>query len=414
MRLFSLILALLISLPAQAKLQEFDNIYKVDLNEQIPSLSRLEKEYEKFHSNYRWNYDFTWNMSSLFNSEFKKHITDFGTIEKRIGNVDEDLLLKDLQQLPKPMYQYVGPLLHTVRGLSGKILDIPGIKETKHQFPKQIASRFRDIPDIEYASPVMYLFLSPLFWGEDMASLEIPKEAPQPKKNQPRVRINPKYLSKIRAKVLAAHSKSGRAARAAEPDIRHFNPDENTPLSKADVRAFANTLDGLQEFRQTGRNEIDLIMLDALVNYWDVQNGIPQDALLFRHAVNPCQTFVRKIRWNNMQSAFQEVVGKQGFGINDWAYTCDKVIKAHRVHNAPAAFIWAMQRQRRGEFYPKIKEYLVDEDERQQIKIFLDYFERLYTTTAQDIEAIKPYNRVLNDKFVDMDEHLAGAPLIFP
>lgn len=414
MRLFSFILALIISLPAQARLQEFDDIYKVDLQEQIPSLARLEKEYKRFHSNYRWNYDFRWNMSSHFNSEFRQNIKNFGTIEKRIPNPKEDDLLKDLSLLPKPMYQYVGPLLHTVRGLSGKILDLPGIKETKHQFPKQIASRFKDIPNIEYASPVMYLFLSPIFWGEDMASLEIPKEAPKQKKVPPRIRIRPEFISKIKAKVAADYAKRGRAARMAELDLRHFNPDENTPLSKADVRAFANTLDSLKEFRQTGRNEIDLIMLDSLVNYWDVKNGIPKDALIFRHAVNPCQTFVRKIKWSNMQSSFQEVVGKQGFGLDDWAYTCDKVIKAHRVHNAPAAFIWGLQMQRRGQIYPKIREYLVDEEERQLMKMFLDYYERLYTTTAQDIEAIKPYNRALTDKFVDMDEHLAGAPLIFP
>ena len=92
MKIFYLIFALLISLPAQAQLQEYNHLFEVDLDETIPSLYDLEREYKKETSRYRWNYSFRWKMPSLFNSEFRKNIKDFESIEKRIPNSDEDEL----------------------------------------------------------------------------------------------------------------------------------------------------------------------------------------------------------------------------------------------------------------------------------------------------------------------------------
>jgi len=414
MRFLYFILALIISLPAQAQYKEFDQWYEVDLDEEIPPLYKLRNEYEKENSQYRWNYDFRWNMSSLFNAEFKKHITNFGTIEKHIGDADEDELLQTIKRMPKPLYQYIGPLLHTQRGLSGKILDFPGIKETKHQFPQQIASRFRDIPGIEFASPEMYVYLNPLLWGEDMASIEKPKEAPKPKVKQPRLRINPEFIHKIKMKVRAVDYTGAATASSKDLDLRHFNPDKNTPLSKADVRAFARTLNNLNQFRYNNANELKMIMVEVLMNYWDIRNGVPQDILLHRQMVNPCQSFVRKIRWANLQHEFQNIIGEQGFGIKDWAYTCDKVIKAHRVHNASADMIQAVKLQRKDFYYPEMLPFFITERETVQTRITLDSFKRMYDTTQADIEAIKPYNNKLRYQFLDIGKQIAGTPVIWP
>ncbi len=414
MRIFYLILALFISMPAEALYQEYNDMYKVDLDEEIPSLMYLNREYKKLVDGYRWNYSFRWNMSSLFNSEFKQHISTFGNIEKRIGNADEDSLLRDLQKLPKQFYQYIGPLLHTTRGLSGKILDLPGIKETKNKLPTQIASRFRNMPNLEYASPVFYLYLNPLLWGEDMESLEIPKEDPKPKKHRPRIRINPEFIHQIKARVRAADYGRGRSAKMPELDLRHFNPDINTPLSKADVRAFIRTLDGIEQFRRNNQNELELIMIEELINYWDTKNGVPSNILLFRQMVNPCQHYVRKIRWSNLQTEFQNTIGKQGFGLKDWAYTCDKVIKAHRVHNAPSGIIWAVRQQKKDAIYPDMEPYLISSDEKFQIHFLLDSFARMYSTNMNDINAVKPYNTALKYKFLEMGRQLSGTPIVKP
>ena len=413
MKIFYFILALLICAPTYAQYKEYNHLYEYNLDEEIPPLYRLEREYKKSYSNYRWNYDFRWNMSSFFNSEFKQNITLFGTSEKRLANADEDAILRQLKKIPKPFYQYIGPLIHTMRGLSGKVLDLPGIKETKHQFPTHIASRFKDVPYIELTSPHLYMYLNPVLWGEDMASIETPQIAKQPRKKRPRVRINPEFMQRIKAKVRAIdYADKGRRKTVAELDLRHFNPDRNTPLSKADVRAFARTLDGLDNFRKEGEHEKTLIMVESLMNYWDVKNGIPEESLLFRQIVNPCQNFVRKIQWSGLQGEFQTVIGQQGFGLKDWAYTCDKVVKAWRVHNAPSGMIWAARQQKKGAVYPLFEPFLVTEQEKTQMHYILDSLARMYTTKAEDIDAIKPYNTNLKYQFIKMGRHLAGTPII--
>ncbi|MBQ7633056.1 MAG: hypothetical protein IJS88_02965 [Alphaproteobacteria bacterium] len=414
MKFFYLVLTLLISLPVQAQLNQYNKLHTVDLDEEIPPLQPLQREYDKATSRYRWNYDFRWNMPSLFNSEFKKQITDFGIIEKRIANADEEWLLRELKKLPKQMYQYIGPLLHTKRGLSGKILDLPGIKETKHKFPTQVASPFRNMPNLEFASPAMYLYLNPLIWGEDMASLEIPQEVENPKKKRPRMRINPNFLHKIKSRIKATDYASTPSTKPVELDLRHFNPTVSTPLSKADVRAFIRTFGALDKFRRHNNNEIRLIMIDSLINYWDTKNGIPENILLFRQIVNPCQHYVRKIRWLNLQNEFQTAIGTQGFGIKDWAYTCDKIIKAHRVHNAPSGMIWGARQQKRNALYPAMEPFLISAEEKQQMHFLLDSYARMYSTRLRDIEAIKPYNNTLRHKFLNFGKHIGGIPLVFP
>ena len=61
-----------------------------------------------------------------------------------------------IQSLPKQYYPYIGPYLHTVPNMSPKILNLPGIKETKNQFPERIAPQLKDIPNLEFLSPYLY------------------------------------------------------------------------------------------------------------------------------------------------------------------------------------------------------------------------------------------------------------------
>ena len=142
MRLLVFIYLLLLTIPCQAQIKEYKHLYDINPDEEIPMLWRLQKEYRKFHSDYDWHYDYSWNIPPVFDKEFAQNIERFGNIEKRIDSPDEESLLREIRRLPKEFYPYIGPVLHTLPGLSGKILDLPGIKETKHQFPKRVASTY--------------------------------------------------------------------------------------------------------------------------------------------------------------------------------------------------------------------------------------------------------------------------------
>lgn len=47
--------------------------------------------------------------------------------------------------------------------------------------------------------------------------------------------------------------------------------------------------------------------------------------------VHPCQRLVQKIRMQGMEGEFAKIVAGEGFNPEEWAYTCDKTIKAYRV-----------------------------------------------------------------------------------
>lgn len=412
--LIYLLIALCAAFSAQAQLKDYAHLYDVDMEEELPMLWRLEKEREQALSRYNWKYDFNWHIATVFDSSFRRDIKTFGAVEKRLNNPDEESLLRDLKHIPPVFYPYIGPALHTVRGLSGKILDLPGIKGTKHKFPERIASVFQDVPDIEFVSPELYIYLSPQFWGEDMQSLEMPQLAKNKDEKMPNLRVNPEFIQKIKARVKASDYGVGKHGPTPERGIRHFNADANTPLSSADVEAFVATFDALDKFRKNNDNEQRLWMIDPLIAYWEQKNGVPKEVSFLKQVVNPCQTIVRKVRWTGLQVEFQQAIGAQGFGAEDWAYTCEKIIKAYRVHNMPQSFISTLKLQRKGHYYKYLDKIAVDEEEKKQYRYFLEAFVHMYSTDLENIKAVKAHDKKLSSWLYGLDMNFAGTPIILP
>lgn len=407
------LLMMLYTIPAHSQLKEYIHLYDVDLQEQIPYLWRVHEEYKKDNSYYDRKYDYKWRIPSVFNSDFRQKIKTFGSVEKRFDNPDEEELLRDLKRIPKAMYPYIGPMLHNVRGLSGKILDMPGIKETKNKFPDKIASRLRDIPDIEFVTPDLYLFLSPQFWGEDLNTLEFPKELSEPVEPS-RIRINPQFIRRIREKVKISDFYPGAAPKVPDLGLRNYTADKNTPLSGADVQAFLNTFDGLEKFRKTGYNELNLIMIDSLINYWDDKNGTDKQVSFLKSVVNPCQTIVRKVKWAGLRSQFQDAIGGEAFGLDDWAYTCDKTMKAYRVLSMKQPHIAIINALRRGYPYTQLDKLKFTPEERLRQRYFLEAVLHLYDSNSADLAAVRPFYKQITEKLLKIDYLYAGTPFVMP
>ncbi len=413
MRYWSFLAALLFCLPCYGQIKEFAHVFDVDPNEEVPLLWRLEKEFAKAVSEYDWRYDYSWNMPKEFDADFKQNIADFGATEMRLQNPDEERIYRALMRIPKEFYPYIGPELHTVRGLSGKILDLPGIKETKNKFPTRIASVFKDIPNIEFVSPVLYFYLMPELWGEGANSIEYPvalKQRPRPRN----IKINPELLAAVKRDVPLEDYTNGHWPQQPDPGVRHFYADKNTPLSGADVVAFMATVDGLSEFINRDDNELRLILLDALMNYYDEKNGVDKNAAFLKGAVNPCQTIARKIKWYGMRAEFQKYIGEQGFGLDDWAYTCDKTLKAYRVATMPTAYVTGLKFMRNGTLYKMMDRLGFDAEERRQQRYFIEASIQLYDTTDENIAAVTPYTKQLRAKWQKLGEQYGGTPLIIP
>lgn len=395
------------------------NLFDVPEDKEIPDIVQLEKDYRKENSNYNWKYDFSWLRPVSFDTDFRNSIKRFGTVEKHLGSTQEDNLYRMIKRLPKAYYPYIGPELHNIPGLSGKILDMPGIKETKHQFPKRIASRFKDIPNLEFLSPSLYIYLMPELWGEGWNTLEKPegKETVAHTSSAPNI-IRQKNIKEVFALVPFRNFSGKQKEKEQDKGIRHFTADSSTPLSAADVEAFITTLDSVKKFSSAHKNKLQMIMFDRLVSYWDKKHsGTDEQISLYRGMVNPCQSAARRIKWAGKRSEFQNIIGTEGFGLDDWAQTCDKTLKAYRKGNLTNAHVATINIMRSGAIYDLMyqdKDIYYTPEERKAQKNFIDATLLLFSAPMNDVIAVLPYQNQLKKHLREFGSDFLGSPLILP
>ena len=131
--------------------------------------------------------------------------------------------------------------------------------------------------------------------------------------------------------------------------------------------------------------------------------------------MNPCQTIVRKIKWSGQRQDFQKIIGTEAFGLDDWAYTCDKTLKAYRAISQDNAMVTALNILKKGYAYKLINQlnYYTPE-ERLIHKYFIEASIQLYSSTKNNMKAVTPYRRQLKQKLKNFDTNILGTPLILP
>jgi hypothetical protein len=155
-------------------------------------------------------------------------------------------------------------------------------------------------------------------------------------------------------------------------------------------------------------------LVDSLLNYWDEKHGTSVYVSFRKGAVNPCQTIARKIKWKGLRSEFQEYIGKQGFGLDDWAYTCDKTLKAYRIITMPNAYITGLRYLKKGYLYEMWKYMDFTEEEREIQKYFIEASIHLYDSSIENVNAVTPFRYELQKAWLKLGDHYGGTPLILP
>ncbi len=326
---------------ANSSADDFKKYFVVDLDAPVPDLKVLEKELEQATQIYEPRYMLSWDMGSVFDKVWKGVITSFGTSEKHLSTPTEDQLYDMIKMTPKEFYPYIGPYLHTLPNIPDRVLMMPGIKETKNKFPERIAPQLQGIENLEFLSPHLYILLMPEMWPENHP----PKEKMQQRPAKiPPVKLSPELFKKALDNTpeggfggsFDTNNKPG-------PDkLITLNITKNSPLTTGDIRAFLRTIDAVQEFASLS-NILKIMHAGDLLNYWEQKNGmaIPLNGL--KDGVNPCQRLVLKIRWAGLEDKFIQAIGIEGFNANEWAYTCDKTIKAYRISRISSAQINAIK-----------------------------------------------------------------------
>ena len=157
--LFMLMLISLFPL-SQAKavsMADYQKTFEIDLEkDRLPSEEELLKVFMQENRYYDRKYNSIWELLGNFDADFYAKASTYGMNEKRLKWEEEDMVLEIINSLPKEMYPYIGPMLFKVPNMSEKVLNLPGIKETKNKFPDRIADELKNIDEIEFLSPFLY------------------------------------------------------------------------------------------------------------------------------------------------------------------------------------------------------------------------------------------------------------------
>lgn len=417
-RIFLAVICLLFyTVNAKASALDFMKYFKVDMQAEIPEIEAYRKKVSSSHKLYDKGYISRYQMGTMFKKEFSQTIKAYGLSEGRIKSGYEDELLEMLSWLPKDAYPYIGPMLHEVPGMSEKILNLPGIKETKNKFPEKIAEPFVGMEGIEYLSPALYFLLMPKIWEEqEIQDIEQPQPVPVKK---PRVKIElPDYLKqKIGIPVKTAEKKQGSAKRKASAaqqlGLRTVNPNLTSPLTSQDVESFIATIDELEEWAEEDNMQIymRLISGEQLLNYWENEQHTALMQNDLKDAVNPCQRIVLKTRFAELYEEFAQKVSKQGFTPEEWAYTCDKTIKAFRMTEANMAIAYAVRFHRRGYYRHYIEN--LPKKWREGMYATEAAIIKMYSALREDVEVVRPYKDEIEKKFIKMQNVFITAPILY-
>lgn len=399
---------MLLSQNVEAATADFAKYFKVDMSMPLPKYEDLQQKYIIERRRYNRRYEYYWGIGNLFDNVFRSTITDYGSSERRIRHEHEEDLLDMLSLIPKEYYQYIGPYLHTVPNMPEKVLNMPGIKETKNKFPTRIAPQLAGIEDLEFLSPYLYYLLMPEMWPEN----RIPQEMPVMKKSSPKVEYDEKLYQKIRTLVPEDEFIPGAKpeVKVGNSDLRTIHPDVNSPLTSADIKAFARTLPKVYAIGENIYTMGRIYGAGNLLDIWEIENniGLPMNSL--KDIVNPCQRLVQKLRLAGLETNLRLAVGGEGFSPEEWAYTCDKTIKAYRMGMIRSGTLASIKAFQNGAYDEYLEETLGGKKADLQFATMQAMVE-MYKAPLNDILEVRKNRKLLKKEFEAGKYRILGQPI---
>lgn len=405
--LLVLLFLMLQILPTHAAMEDFKKYFEVDFNAPLPDIKALEKELTKATAVFNPRYIMSWDMGPVFDKIWAATIWSYGTSEKRIINPAHENLYDLIKTIPAQYYPYIGPALHASAGIPEKILNMPGIKETKNKFPERIAPQLQGLEDLEFLSPHLYILLMPEMWPDNQKPIEFPRTKPA---KAPKIDYNPEFYAKVLAAV--PDEGFGTAARndnqPGRDKLRTLKITKDSLLTTADIKAFLGTIDSVKTFG-TLENKLKIIRAGHLMDFWERKNGTALALNGLKDMVNPCQRMVLKIKWADLTTEFAKAVAGEGFTPEEWAYTCDKTIKAYRISNVTAPKIAAMQEYKKG-LYDNYINALRTKWKDNQFATMQSILE-MHKAPREDVMTALKNESLIKDKIVPLGGMLVTAPI---
>ncbi|MBE6445141.1 MAG: hypothetical protein E7019_03675 [Alphaproteobacteria bacterium] len=324
---------------------DYQKTFEIDLeNDKLPSEEELLKIFMQENRYYDRKYNSVWELLGDFDADFYAKATTYGINEKRLKWEEEEMMLDIINSLPKDMYPYIGPMLFKIPNMSEKILNLPGIKETKNKFPDRIADELKNIDEIEFMSPFLYYVLMPEIWPDYQNNIE----RPQTTQYYPKVAYNPDFYATIKQLVPPEDfMQEAKEKTLGKSDLRTVKPDRKNLLTAADVAAVARTLPEVEKWYQDKENRYQLSTISTMLWSHEYRQD-PTVVAGMRDLVNPCARLVQKAKLIGKERSLAQRVVKEGFSLNEWAYTCDKTIKAYRISRINKNLMQALRMYKQG------------------------------------------------------------------
>lgn len=322
----------------------------------------------------------------------------------------EDDIYRLILMLPKYAYQYIGPFIHEMPYVSDRILNIPGIKETKGKFPTRIAPQMKEYVKKygKYMSTHLYIYLMPEAWARPQREKstfkgysKIIKIDENTKPDDLFILNNVSLLNKHQ--MLSADKY--RTGEALQKKVRPQTPAEKvtqtSALTEGDVEAALASFKAIeQEFGTNRFDEFHTALRDMSLS----------DNNLMGEMLNPMQTLVDKINRLPEKDRFAKTVAKHGFTPESWGITVDKIIKARRVANMSPAVALNLAAWRKLKKPPKSFDVLSPRDRQvswDSIQLFLG----MYTSSKENLLAIKNYGDNIRKVFATRDMMFIETPV---
>ena len=379
--------------------------FEVDMKEDIPPLEELRRMFAP-KPVYDRKFDYFWNIGKVFDKGFAQTIRSYGTRQTRLKWPGEETMLEQLKNTPKEYYPYIGPYLHTIPGISEKVLNLPGIKETKNRFPKRIAPQLADIENLEFMSPALYLVLMPELWKDNDVSREKMKFQRLPQTN----RYDTAFIKKVMETVPPEDYAPG--ATPQEPlqsRLRTISPDATSPLTGKDVQAVARSLEALADYGENINNKAKIIEAGALLDAWENSKGTGAILPNIKDLVNPCQRLVQKIKMQGMEHEFSEIIAGEGFNMEEWAYTCDKTIKAYRVLRMSTPELMTLLLYKRNVYQNQLNAY--PEKIAPSVAVTMQSMVEMYKAPLNDVLEVKKNHQAVKDAFEKIKYRIVFQPI---
>ena len=405
-RLLLVFLGILLPSLASAAASDYRKFFRVDLEQPLPMLAELKQKYQT-EDIYDKHYDYSWNIGNRFDQAFRDIIKSYGTSEKRLKPEYEDRLLEMLAMMPKETYQYIGPYLHTVPGMSEKILNLPGIKETKNKFPERIDARFRNIAGLEFLSPSLYFTLMPEAWPENRKVIEKPIPTSRP----PKAPYNEKFFDGLQKLVPPSAYNPQQAAdkKSVRSSLRTIRPNADSLVTAADIRAVAATLPAIGKLGSDPYLQSDLFLAGRLLDKWENDNGQGIPLPILKDLVNPCSRLVQKFRLLGRENELSAIVAEQGFSTTEWGYTCDKAVRAYRTSQMSSSTAMALASYRRNLQKPFLKDLSPKLAEQQEI--IMQSVIEMYNAPLSDTLEARKIRPELEKTFRQSGGQIIGVPI---